>query len=259
MSAYRPLNIQGMRWALMSEIDASEAFASVDALKMRMMLLLAILLVSIIGISFLFAKTMTRPIKVLTAKAESLAKGDLGVDISVSGGDEISHLARSFDMMRNALREMIEGLEDKVRERTSELEESKQKISVQLAFQSALLNAIPNPIFVKGVDTRFTACNTAYEKAFAIDQKEILGKSILDSEFMPEGVRSAQQEADQQLIKEGGFTQEEQTFTYADGSEHHIMYWRRTFTLDDEEPGGMIGVLIDISQRKQAEIAVQAA
>jgi PAS domain S-box-containing protein len=259
LSAYRPLNIRGMRWALMSEIDASEAFASVDALKIRMLILLAILLTSIIGISFLFAKTMTRPIKVLTAKAESLAKGDLGVDISIGGGDEISHLARSFDMMRNALRELIEGLEDKVKERTRELEKSERKISVQLAFQSALLNAIPNPIFVKGVDTRFTACNAAYEEAFGVQRKDFLGKTVLDLEFIPEADRVAIQEADQQLIEEGGFTEEEQTFTYADGSEHHVMYWRRTFTLDDEEPGGMIGILIAISRRKQAELAVQAA
>ena len=133
LSAYRPLNIQGMRWALMSEIDAAEAFASAETLKMRMMVLLAILLVSIIGISFVFAKSMTRPIKVLTTKAESLAKGDLGVDINVGGGDEIAHLARSFDMMRNALKELIEGLEEKVEERTLKLKESEREVRTMVS------------------------------------------------------------------------------------------------------------------------------
>jgi len=133
LSAYRPLNIQGMRWALMSEIDAAEAFESAEALKMRMMVLLAILLVSIIGISFVFAKSMTRPIKVLTAKAESLAKGDLGVDINVGGGDEIAHLARSFDMMRNALKGLIEDLEGKVEERTLKLKESEREVRTMVS------------------------------------------------------------------------------------------------------------------------------
>jgi PAS domain S-box-containing protein len=179
LSAYRPLNIQGMRWALMSEIDASEAFSSVEALKMRMLLLLAILLASIIGISFVFAKTMTRPIKVLTAKAESLAKGDLGVDISVVGGDEISHLARSFDMMRNALKELIEGLEEKVEARTAELEKSKQEIFEQEERSRLLLESVRDGIF--GVDTegKVTFINPAALELLEYKADELMGRPIL--------------------------------------------------------------------------------
>ena len=178
LSAYRPLYIQGMRWALMSEIDADEAFASVEALKLRMMILLAILLASIIGISFVFAKTMTRPIKVLTAKAESLAQGDLGVDISVGGGDEIAHLAKSFDMMRNALRELIEGLEEKVEERTTELEKSKQDIYEQEQRSRLLLESVRDGIFGVDIEGKVTFINPAALALLGYDIDELMGKAI---------------------------------------------------------------------------------
>jgi len=121
LSAYRPLTIQGVRWVIMSEIDEAEAMAPAERLRGNTIKLLALFLAGILAISFAFAKTMTRPIKVLTAKANALAEGDLGVPIQIRGGDEIAQLGRSFDVMRKALADLIGGLEQKVEERTTEL------------------------------------------------------------------------------------------------------------------------------------------
>ncbi len=121
LSSYRILNLPGVRWAIMSEIDVAEAMAPAERLKRRTMVLMLLFMGVILAISFAFAKTMTRPIKVLTAKANALAEGDLGVSIQIGGGDEIAQLGRSFDTMRKALADLIGGLEQKVAERTSEL------------------------------------------------------------------------------------------------------------------------------------------
>lgn len=177
LSAYRPLNIAGVRWALMSEIDAAEAFAAIEDLKVRVLLLLSILSLAIIGVSFVFAKTMTRPIKVLTSKAEALAQGDLNVQINIGGGDEIALLAHSFDTMRNALKELVEGLEEKVNSRTKELNNSEMRMRSIVANLADALIIIDE----KGIVQEFSP---AAETMFRYSTQEIVGKNI--KMLMPE-------------------------------------------------------------------------
>jgi len=135
-----------------------------------------------------------------------------------------------------------------------------------LAFQTALLNSIPNPIFVKNVAAVFTACNKAYEHALGIDRESIIGKTELDVDYMSAALQKAAHEDDVRLIREGGYTQQETSRSYADGAVHNVVYWRTTFEVDDGMPGGMIGGLFDITELKmlqddleQAKVAADAA
>ena len=128
LSAYRPLNLPGLSWVIMSEIDEAEALLPAHRLRNRTLILMGVLTLGVIFISFMFARTMTRPIQNLTDKAKKIAQGDLGLTIEASGGDEIAQLARNFDAMREALREMVEGLEEKVAERTKDLSDSETRV-----------------------------------------------------------------------------------------------------------------------------------
>ena len=131
LSSYRMLNLPGVRWAIMSEIDEAESMAPAERLKTRTIVLMLLFMGVILAISFAFAKTMTRPIKILTAKANALAEGDLGVPIRIGGGDEIAQLGRSFDTMRIALADLIGSLEQKVAERTAELAQKSRLLEEQ--------------------------------------------------------------------------------------------------------------------------------
>ena len=145
-------------------------------------------------------------------------------------------LGLAFYLRRNALRE--------------------QERSRLLAYQTALLDAIPNPIFVKDVNTLFTAGNKAYQRAFGLDWDDFVGKTVLNLDYLPEEERKAYQASDSELIRKGGFSQQELSLVYADGKTHDVMYWRTTFDIQPGEPGGMIGGFFDISERKQAERAL---
>jgi PAS domain S-box-containing protein len=125
-----------------------------------------------------------------------------------------------------------------------------------LAYQTALLNAIPNPIFVKDTDAVFTACNKAYERATGIPAADLMGRTSLDLEAVPEAERRARHHEDLTLIQRSGFDQQERAIVYADGKRHDTLYWRTTFDLGPGVPGGLIGGLFDISERKQAEQAL---
>ena len=128
-----------------------------------------------------------------------------------------------------------------------------------LAYQTALLDAMPNPIFVKGLDTVFTACNKAYEQAFGIRRSDFIGKTVLELDYIPEEVRRKFQADDLALIRKGGLIQDEMAIPYADGRVHELMYWRTTFDLESGKPGGMIGVLIDITDLKGMQSDLEAA
>jgi GAF domain-containing protein/HAMP domain-containing protein len=65
---------------------------------------------------------ITRPLKRLTETVEQIAAGNLSSRASVETGDESGLLARSFNSMADRLTETLQGLEDRIAERTSELE-----------------------------------------------------------------------------------------------------------------------------------------
>jgi PAS domain S-box-containing protein len=154
-------------------------------------------------------------------------------------GAFVLSIALAFYLRRAALRE---------RERAS-----------MLTYQTALLNAIPIPIFVKDKKTIFTACNKAYEQAFGINSEDLAGKTVLDLNFIPEQERHKFQQADIDLIREGGYRQEERILPYTDGMNHDVMYWRTTFDIAEGEPGGMIGGLVDVTELKNLQVELKQA
>ena len=62
LSAFAPLKIGGTTWALIAEIDESEAFASVNHLKWLMGIIAIIGILTIIAVALLITRSITKPI-----------------------------------------------------------------------------------------------------------------------------------------------------------------------------------------------------
>jgi anti-anti-sigma regulatory factor/HAMP domain-containing protein len=108
LSSFRPLDIPGLNWALMSEIDESEALGPLTAQRNRMLVVLTVLLPLLGLLAAWFAGNLTRPIQALSATANRLAEGQLDVAVDVGRDDEIGDLAKSFESMRVSLRDLID-------------------------------------------------------------------------------------------------------------------------------------------------------
>jgi anti-anti-sigma regulatory factor/HAMP domain-containing protein len=108
LSSFRPLDIPGLDWALMSEIDESEALGPLTVQRNRTLVALAVLLPLLGLLAAWFAGNLTRPLRALSATASRLAEGQLDATVDLGRGDEIGDLARSFEAMRVSLRELIE-------------------------------------------------------------------------------------------------------------------------------------------------------
>jgi two-component system sensor histidine kinase/response regulator len=135
----------------------------------------------------------------------------------------------------------------------SDRREIEAELIRQFAFQRALLDTIPNPIFYKGASSRFLGCNLAYEEFFGIDRSQFVGRRVLDLEYLPEADRQAYQAEDEAVIASGGRVIREMAMPCADGSVRDTLYSVSGFRAPDGSPGGLIGVIVDITAQKTAE------
>jgi len=79
-----------------------------------------------IGVGFGMANVIANPIQRLTETAKQIADGNLTARADMESGNEIGELARTFNIMTAQLRSAIDTLEEKVCERTLELEVAKE-------------------------------------------------------------------------------------------------------------------------------------
>ena len=127
------------------------------------------------------------------------------------------------------------------------------QVAGQLAFQQALIDAIPVPLFYKGEDGRYLGFNRAYEQAFGVERDKLIGKTVMELTFLPESIRTQFDHDAREALQGGEWVHKEVDLPYADGQMHHTLFWLHGFSRADGSPGGAIGTFVDITDRKQAE------
>ncbi|MBP9025539.1 MAG: Cache 3/Cache 2 fusion domain-containing protein [Phycisphaerae bacterium] len=81
----------------------------------------ALILLVVIGLSILLARSIAGPINRLAVAAQEIAAGKLDLQVDVRRQDEAGMLAQSFNQMTARLRDLIASLETQVAERTRDL------------------------------------------------------------------------------------------------------------------------------------------
>ena len=113
LSAYTPLNIPGLRWALMSEIDEEEALRPIAKIKndiIKSTSIIGLIALSLFGIgAFLLIRSITKPLSQLKKTMGLVAGGDLSARANMTSGDELEELGNAFDgMLDNRIATMEE-------------------------------------------------------------------------------------------------------------------------------------------------------
>ncbi|MCC6544242.1 MAG: HAMP domain-containing protein [Nitrospirae bacterium] len=123
-------NINGKRWYVFTSQDPSETFMPVYSLLLRIGIagLAGAGLIAILA--YITAGKIVRPVKELQKGAEQMGGGDLDYRITVNTGDEIEDLATNFNDMASKLKLFYIKLEEMVKERTRELEQRNEEISI---------------------------------------------------------------------------------------------------------------------------------
>jgi len=131
LSAYRPVDVLGRRWALLSEIDETEAFAPVTALSRKSTATASQIVVGVAVLSalfgILFARRVSHPLRHVVNSMQNIASGDgdLTVKLDDDRKDEIGELSKAF----NAFVAKIHGTITEVGRSTDQLAAAAEELS----------------------------------------------------------------------------------------------------------------------------------
>lgn len=110
LSAYKPLEISGLKWGIISEINMREAFAPIEQLENKFLIFTIGLLMLAGIISLVFAHyVITKPVKYMLESANNLllGNGDLTKRIIVNSEDEIGKTAKALNGFLDKLQHVI--------------------------------------------------------------------------------------------------------------------------------------------------------
>jgi len=112
--AYAPLELAGMRWGIVSQIDTTESYAGLQEVQRSILTLAAsvllIMIVLAVGFGLFIASRLVNPIKDLVTALDDIAEGegDLTVQLdSAKRKDEIGDLSRSFNTFVGKIRAVV--------------------------------------------------------------------------------------------------------------------------------------------------------
>jgi len=131
--------------------------------------------------------------------------------------------------------------------------------SEELHFLQTLIDAIPTPVFYKDTEGIYLGCNRAFEVYRGLVREDLVGRSVFA--IAPPALAQAYFEADAKLLAQGpGHVQVYETgVMYADKTEHDVIFYKANFTNSRGELAGLVGTLLDITDRKNAERMLASA
>lgn len=116
LAAYGPLELDSLRWGVLSEVDLAEAEAPVRALARKVLAAASGLSLLATTLALLAANALTKPLRRLAEGARRLGAGETDVQVEVTTRDEFAEVARTFNEMAGSIRAQKERLEAQVRE-----------------------------------------------------------------------------------------------------------------------------------------------
>lgn len=110
LSSFGEINLPGLQWVMLAELDYKEATASVYGLRNNIILLSLFTAVALFILTYTISKRITRPLKLLKDAVAELGEGRLPNAIAVESDDETGELTEAFNSMTVRLREKEEAL-----------------------------------------------------------------------------------------------------------------------------------------------------
>ena len=116
LSSSAPLDIPGLRWTIVAEMESAEAFAPLDRLTHRILISSVVIVVLVTLIAVLLGRLFVRPIDRLLAGVRTLEAGEAGVEVDVRSKDEFNDLGGAFNQMSRSLKSKSDLLDAKTRQ-----------------------------------------------------------------------------------------------------------------------------------------------
>ncbi len=242
------LDIKGVQWALIAEVNEADALASVTKLGQIIFMLLFATVVIVTLLSIYQAKRITQPIIKLAIASKKAAAGDIDLNIEIDSEDEIGELAYSFSEMLR-----VRQLHD------HELQKSAQQTLDALDHLAEQKFALDQHAIVAVTDVKGTIIfvNDKFSEISGYSEAELIGQNhrMLNSGYHPTDFFREMY----RTIASGEVWHDEVCNKAKDGQ----LYWVDTtivpFKNKHGKPKSYIAIRADITVKKQAAIAMQEA
>ena len=143
-----------------------------------------------------------------------------------------------------AIKEINENLEIRVQQRTEQLSNSQK-------FLQLVIDTIPLPVYFKNKQGYYEGSNKAYAALLGISNGHLIGKTT--GEIWSQDQAEVLDLTDQDLLSKVDTQRYETQLHTSDGELRDVMVYKATYTENDQIPAGLVGVILDITERKRFE------
>ncbi|MDM8541980.1 methyl-accepting chemotaxis protein [Desulfococcaceae bacterium HSG9] len=195
LSAFAPVDLLGSRWAILAEIDESEAFSAANRLRNAVLIFGSIVALIIVATGWFFAKSISKPLNAIintisssstqiaatvtqqertaSQQASSVYETNTTMDELSRSSSQSSHQAEEASEAAQKALELVQDgtvTVDKTMQSMSDLKEKVSAIAeqiLQLSEQTSQIGAITNLVSDIANQTNLLALNAAVEAARA--------------------------------------------------------------------------------------------
>ncbi len=138
----------------------------------------------------------------------------------------------------------------------SERKVAEQELAEREAFLNSLLDAIPIPVFYKDQEGKYLGINRAFEHFFGASREQLIGKSVFDTH--PKELAETYHAKDLEVLERKVERQEyEFQIKHSNGTLRDVWFSKAAFADANDQVKGLIGAVMDITARKQNEVAME--
>lgn len=145
-----------------------------------------------------------------------------------------------------------------LRKEINQRRNAERSVGDQLQLREALIETFPYPVVVKDVEKRYLLINNAYELAFNIQKKDLLGKTTLQSMHYPKGWSFKVDELCTYVMNKREVFHAELSIPNHRGEMRTWLYWIKPFYRVDEALAGVMVSLVDITDIRQVDEKAKA-
>ena len=126
----------------------------------------------------------------------------------------------------------------------------RERILDQYQLLNSLIQTIPCPLFYKNAEGKYIGCNRAFEDFLGRKREEIIGKNVF--ELAPRDIAEEYFRRDRELFTRPGQQIYEGRAKTSYGI-RDVIFHKATFNDADGRVGGLIGVILDITEHRNTE------
>jgi PAS domain S-box-containing protein len=197
-----------------------------------------------IGMAYWLYRSIALPLHRLTEAATWIQSGNLDMQVAVKTNNEIGKFADTFNSMTRRLKETM-----------TAHERMQEELHENFHFLKTLVDTIPNPVFYRDIENHYQLCNDAFaEHILGMPKAQVERLSFNDIlHVLPPDTVALHHETDQHLLNQPGTRQYEAPIFCADKVKRDFLFYKSTLTKSEGKPAGIVGVMLDITERRQLE------